>query len=81
MRWASTTGALSLRHGRIRSVACMDGESFRRRWSTCGQMDEKKGWRRVEKGEREKEEVIDLLDEWQDTWWRQGSAKPVECVG
>ena len=63
------------------AVGCMDGENFGRKWSTWGRMDEKNRWRRVEKGEGDKEVVIDLLEEWHDMWWRRGSAKPMEGVG
>ena len=44
------------------AVGCMDGESFGRKWSTWEQMDEKNRWKRVEKGEGDKEVVIDLLE-------------------
>ena len=63
------------------AVGCMDGEDFGTRWSTWGQMDEKYHWKRVERGEGDKEVVIDLVEEWHDAWWRWGSAKPVEGVG
>ena len=63
------------------SVGCMDWEGLGRRWSTWGQMDEKNYWRRVEKGEGEKEVVIDLVEDWHNAWWRWGSARPVEGVG
>ena len=62
------------------AVVCMDGESFGRKWSTCRQMDKKNRWRMVEKGEGDKEVVIDLVGEWHDTWWRRRSAMPIEGV-
>ena len=63
------------------AVGCIDGENFGRKCSTWGRMDERNRWRRVEKGEGDKEVVIDLVEEWQDMWWRRGSAKPMEGVG
>lgn len=63
------------------AVGCMDGESFGRRWSTCGQMDEQNHCRRVEKGEGEKEVLIDLVEEWHDVWWCRELVKPMEGVG
>lgn len=49
-------------------LGCMDGESFGWRWSTGRQMDEKHRWSYIEKGEGEREVVIDLLEEWHDAW-------------
>ena len=63
------------------AVGCMDGACIGRRWSTWGQMDEKNRWRRVEKGEGNKEMVIDLVEEWHDAWWRRGPAKRVDGIG
>lgn len=59
----------------------MYGESFGRKWRMWGQMDEKHRWRRVEKGEVERDMVIDLVEEWHDSWGRRGSARPVKGVG
>ena len=57
-----------LKTGPHRAVGCMDAESFGRKWSTWKQMDEKNRWKTVEKGEGDKEVVIDLLEEWHDMW-------------
>lgn len=62
------------------ALSCMDGESFGLRWSTWGLMDEKNRWRRIENGEGEREVVMDLVEEWHDTWRRRGWARPVEGV-
>ena len=62
------------------AVGCMDGESFGRRWSTWEQMDDKHRWRRVEKVGGEKDVVIDLVEEWHDSWWRRGSARSAEGI-
>ena len=45
------------------TVGCMDGESFGRKWHMWGQMDKKHRWRRAEKGEGERDMVIDLVEE------------------
>ena len=38
-------------------------------------MDEKARWKRVEKGPDDKEIVIDLVEEWFDTWWRNAEGR------
>lgn len=53
------------------ALGYMYGESFGRRCSTWGRMEEKHRWRCKEKAKGEREVVIDLVEEWHDAWTRR----------
>ena len=51
---------------------CIQGERWRRRWSTWRQIDQKWGWRDTIIDGNGKEHKIDLIEKWYHSWWHKG---------
>ena len=64
-------GAGMMETGTHAAFGCIQGERWGRRWSTWKQMDQRWRWRDTIIDENGKEQEIDLIEEWCQSWWHK----------